>query len=781
MFSKGKKKQVTKIGSLLLSSMLAVSILPASALGEGTDGAQAAVEAQAAYTAKAISLSPGSDVSQVNFAWYSSVDPAAAVVQMAKASDLVNGTDFPAADKILTFSGTTSAAVTGFNSNKVTATGLEPNTQYAYRFGDGTDANWSAASNYKTPNPDSYTFMYVGDPQIGASGNAATDGIGWQRTMRIAKQNFPNIDFVMSGGDQVDTGTSEAQYDLYLSPDQLKNIPVATTVGNHDTNINYQYHYNVPNLTTLGGQKVGNDIVNGDYSYTYGDALYMVLNSNSSSTADHAVFMRQAVADHPDTKWRFVTLHHDIYGAGSAHSQSDSLDRRLYLQPVIDELDIDLVFTGHDHSYARSYPLYNNNVQTQFKDGEGNDINPTGTSYFTANSASGSKYYDLAPVAEYYSEARIQHRKTSFSTVTVTPTTFTYDTYEIETDDSLTKIDSYNVLKKPEDAKVYAKAEDKSSVYYAIKNANAVKDLDVTFKFDSAKAKFKEAALTTPDAGSFVVDSGTAGEVNIKATLANPIHTVDYADVIKLTFEAPTGQKSAVTNVELTKSNLTTLNKHKAKVSTVEANTAPITVTNQPNVKVYAKKSTIIAELANKAEFYLALSNTDDVNALDVTFRYDSTKFKLLTPELIGQDDDIQAFDDTNGTVRFLAGFTKPITSEGYTDVVKLTLEPLSVFNRFLQADIELDKVSTASKGINTEVLNNAEDKTASILMRTYKDLVDVNEDTKADVGDLSFATEYYRLTSADTNWPGAKRADVVEDSVIDTADLTLIMNHILH
>ncbi|WP_208414587.1 metallophosphoesterase [Paenibacillus castaneae] len=760
--------------------MLAVSLLPGNVLSvAGSNSVEAAADVQAVYSAKDISLTPGADESKLNFAWYSSVNPVGAVVQMAKVTDVVDGI-FPT-DKALSFDGTSSPAVTGFNSNKVTATNLEPDTQYVYRFGDGTDENWSEAYDYKTPNPDSYTFMYVGDPQIGASGNADTDTIGWKRTMKLAKDNFPNIDFVMSAGDQVDTATSEAQYDLYTSPDQLKNLPVATTVGNHDTSINYEYHFNVPNLTTFGGQTVSGKIVNGDYSYTYGDALYMVINSNSSSTADHAVFMRQTVAANPDAKWRFVTLHHDIYGAGSAHSTSDSVARRIYLQPVIDELDIDLVFTGHDHSYARSYPLYNNDVQTQFKDGQGNDINPSGTSYFTANSATGSKYYALAPIAEYYSESRIQHNKLSFSTVTVTPTTFTYDTYEIESDDSLTLIDSYKVVKKPEDAKVYAKADDKASVYYAIKNANAVKNLDTTFTFDSTKMKLKDAALVTPDTGSFVVDSSKAGEVNIKATLATPIRSQDYADVIKLTFEGVGVQKSEVVSVELAKSDLTTLNKHRVNVSNVEERNAPVTIINQPNVKVYVKKSTVIAELSKKAEFYIALSNADDVNALDTTFHYDHTKFKLAAFELINQDDDIQSFDDNNGSVRFIAGFTKPISTVGYTDVVKLTLEPISVFNKFLQADIKLDKVTTASKGINTVVLNNTEEKAASIMLRTYKNLVDVNEDGKVDVGDLSFAIDCYRTTSADPNWNKAKRSDVVEDGVIDTADLTLIMYHIMH
>lgn len=131
-----------------------------------------------------------------------------------------------------------------------------------------------------------------------------------------------NASFVVSAGDQVQTTkkkspgksemTSEIEYTGYLSPDVLKSLPVATTVGNHDAdNANYTYHFNIPNSSDLGS----NGVVGGDYYFTYGNTLFMMLNTQDTNAAEHKQFMEQAIAANPNCTWRVVTLHQDIYGS----------------------------------------------------------------------------------------------------------------------------------------------------------------------------------------------------------------------------------------------------------------------------------------------------------------------------------------------------------------------------------------------------------------------------------------------------------------------------------
>src|SRR5699024_2537766 len=57
--------------------------------------------------------------------------------------------------------------LTGYYSNKVTITGLEPNTDYFYEV--YRDGEWQGQQKISTKDTDKFSFLYVGDPQIGAS------------------------------------------------------------------------------------------------------------------------------------------------------------------------------------------------------------------------------------------------------------------------------------------------------------------------------------------------------------------------------------------------------------------------------------------------------------------------------------------------------------------------------------------------------------------------------------------------------------------------------------
>ncbi|MFQ9703743.1 MAG: hypothetical protein ACLR0U_19430 [Enterocloster clostridioformis] len=122
-------------------------------------------------------------------------------------------------------------------------------------------------------------ILYVGDPQIGASKGqpqgegklaadsgaantaARNDGFAWDRTLDIAIAQHPDLNFVISAGDQVNkTGKpKEEEYAAYLSASALKtrlwqNIHHS---GNHDSlNPDYAYHFNNPNPTGLGATQV---------------------------------------------------------------------------------------------------------------------------------------------------------------------------------------------------------------------------------------------------------------------------------------------------------------------------------------------------------------------------------------------------------------------------------------------------------------------------------------------------------------------------------------------
>ena len=89
----------------------------------------------------------------------------------------------------------------------------------------------------------------------------------------------------------------------------------------------------------------------------YDNTLFMVINSNNRSTAEHKEFMESAIAQNPDVRWKTVVFHHSVYSTASHVNDGDIIERREELPPVMSELGIDVVLMGHDHVYTRTYMM----------------------------------------------------------------------------------------------------------------------------------------------------------------------------------------------------------------------------------------------------------------------------------------------------------------------------------------------------------------------------------------------------------------------------------------
>ncbi|AEY65645.1 metallophosphoesterase family protein [Clostridium sp. BNL1100] len=393
----------------------------------------------AVYNALDIALTPGKSISELNISWYST-SRTESLVQIALKSSMT-GSEFPA-DIANSFYCTSNSAASGYYSNKATVTALSPATSYVYRIGDGL-GNWSSNYFYTTGSETQFSFFAVGDPQIGA-GSIASDTTGWNETITKAINQFPNASFIMSAGDQVNTNNSESNFTGFFSPTNFTSIPLAPALGNHDNGaLNYGYHFNLPNISNVYGITSPGS---GDYYYTYGNTLFMVLNTNNTSGTTHQTFIKNAVAANPNKTWKIVTFHHDIYGSGSHALESSIIKLRNALYPIFDSYGIDIVITGHDHSYTRTYVMKGNVPQlTQTYDTNGAVVNPSGTVYFTLNSSSGSKYYDLNGTQANYVAVRSQVNAPTFSYVSINGSSLSFDTYRT---DSMTKTDSFSIVKK---------------------------------------------------------------------------------------------------------------------------------------------------------------------------------------------------------------------------------------------------------------------------------------------------------------------------------------------
>ncbi|NOV00585.1 fibronectin type III domain-containing protein [Paenibacillus planticolens] len=731
------KKRSAKISILVMSVLVALPLMSDGFAGYGNITPVGIVSADAVtYIPKDIALNPGTDATELRLTWYSSINPVASIVQMAKKSDMTD-TNFPAA-KAVAFTGTVSPAATVgttlYYSNKVTVTGLQPSTQYVYRVGDGNDTNWSPVYNFDTQRTDEFSVMFVGDPQIGASGSVTKDTEGWTDTLNKAVAKLPNLSFIMSAGDQVEHATTEAEYDAFESPIVLRSLPVATTVGNHDTNVNYKYHFNQPNEST----KYGVTNASGDYYYTYGDALFMVLNTNNTNGASHVQFMKETVAAVPNMKWKFVTFHHDIYGAGPHSTEAVITGLRAALFPTFDELDVDMIFMGHDHSYVRTYVMKGDIPQkNQLIDSEGRVVNPTGATYLTANSASGSKYYELMTTPEIYSEVRSQLKVPTFSTINVSPSSVKINTYRTDT---MAVVDTYSMVK------------DHAAPTYTLK-ANGAPFVDSTVYKDNQTVSFE---LNTQDQETSVVSQSITLDGN-PYTNGTPIDLSGKLGVHTLNITAAdyAGNKLDTT----------------LSFSVVARDAVTLNATLTGTSSVGAGQSFGLN--------YGLTGVTQPLYAQDLTLTFDPAQFELISAEPLVKDQlTVVTSEKAPGQVRILLaslGGNHAVSTDG--DLLKLNFKAKSIAQS-VTGTVTLKNITVANaNGVETPVSGASQSVQITVITR---DPGDLNGDNKVSIGDLAMVAAWYGKTSADPNWEQYKIADMNNDGIIDIADLAAVAQLIL-
>ena len=545
-----------------------------------------------------VSMVPGADATKLNYAWYSKKADEAKVristnVDMSKTTEADGSNTY--SENYKEFTGTSKEYkkiddVT-YYANKVTITELKENTTYYYQC--LVDGKWTSVKKFKTGDTSNFSFLYVGDPQIGASKGqtptessevqsadiaARNDAFSWNKTLTAAISEHSDVDFIVSAGDQInntgDDNGQEREYAGFLSADVLSNVPVAPTIGNHDSKFaNYQNHFNVPNAYTeeQNATPAGND-----YYYTYGDVLFIVLNTNNYNCADHEALIKKAEQAAPNAKWKIVTFHHDIYGSGYDHSDSDGIVLRTQLTTLLDKYDIDVVLQGHDHTYSRSYMLTSDgnthtaytkdNVKDEYlnvKDGKTDDSaalsskqeylnqnlcykivdktqgtinNPEGVLYMEANSATGSKYYNLISTQQDYIAERSQTWTPTYSVVNVTSDSFAINTYDVNTGD---KIDnSFTITKKAEDKK-----DDTTKDNVEVKSIKLNKTKVTLSKGKKVKLKATVAPSNATDKNVTFTSSNT------KVATVNAKGVVTAKKAGKATITAKAGTKKATCKI----------------------------------------------------------------------------------------------------------------------------------------------------------------------------------------------------------------------------------------
>lgn len=316
-----------------------------------------------------MALTPGMNESEINFSWYSTKEDKKSRIRIGDNEQLRDGS---------TLIVTTKKATKGYYYNQAVATNLDINKTYYYSY--TIDGRWTKTYKIQTKNPANFQFVFVGDPQIGSSYDNIPDGesgkqgqdravcndsFNWNSTLQAAYNHVKSLSFIVTAGDQIQSRNlkdseanyktfdkNEIEYAGYLSPVLLRSIPVATTIGNHDSlSGNYSYHFNNPNSKT----GYGATYAGADYYFTYGDTIFLMLNTNNTNVEEHEKFIREAVSSNKNVTWRIVAMHQDIFGSGEHSEDENIIALRTALLPILRKYDINLVLTGHDHTYARAF------------------------------------------------------------------------------------------------------------------------------------------------------------------------------------------------------------------------------------------------------------------------------------------------------------------------------------------------------------------------------------------------------------------------------------------
>ncbi len=310
--------------------------------------------------------------------------------------------------------------------NNATVTGLTPDTEYVYKVGDGE--NMSSVKTFRTSkNGAAVNFFVIGDTQ--ATDTTNTDEI----TKNLAASGV-QFDFGIQTGDAVDNGgnyTMWANIAKVFSGDFLGTQDLIQVLGNHeyygdDNAHNAAAYFNLPDTAEDGSAPLC-------YSVQYGNVYVAVINyAGTGSYKEAAEWIINDAAD-STAMWKVLTMHQPAY---FTNPSGNSTEMQKIITDLVDEAGIDFVFSGHDHSYARTKPV---------TAGEVDEAN--GAVYYICGST-GEKSYEIVDNAAHHFDILVDDYNATYLTVTVTDTEFTVVTHDYLEDGTDAIIDSYTMTKE---------------------------------------------------------------------------------------------------------------------------------------------------------------------------------------------------------------------------------------------------------------------------------------------------------------------------------------------
>ena len=244
--------------------------------------------------------------------------------------------------------------------------GLEPQTTYFYRVlrvGAGGEFLASPVMSFQTAVKDDmpWALGVIGDTQRNP-----------EVTRRCAEGLYglrPNM--IIHCGDVVDDGFAKNQWvkDLFEPMSKLLgHVPMFPVIGNHENDAHFYYDYfNLPKPEYW-------------YTFTYGNAQFFMVDTNRDTKpgSEQYKWLEAELAKSTAT-WKFAVHHHPcwssdeddygdkIRGDASKRKVGNGDPAAIPLIELYEKYKLDIGFAGHIHSYERTWPIYQMNIN--LKDG----------------------------------------------------------------------------------------------------------------------------------------------------------------------------------------------------------------------------------------------------------------------------------------------------------------------------------------------------------------------------------------------------------------------------
>ncbi|HWQ53467.1 MAG TPA: metallophosphoesterase [Bryobacteraceae bacterium] len=247
-----------------------------------------------------------------------------------------------------------SASNAGFFQYQVDIRGLTPGRGYLYQVLMNGEVV-AADLHFRTTPGGAFTFLALGDS---GAGNDAQQAIA----RRMIDSENPA--FVLHTGDlSQESGTLDQLNATYFGVyrDLMSRTPFFPTPGNHD----YYTDSGAPYLSSQSPPPA--DAPPPDqgryYSFNWGSAHFISLNSNllevPGPAADRMLAWLERDLQRQTRFWRVVYLHHPPYPTGHHTGDPVSTLVRERIVPILEKYNVQLVLSGHEHSYQRTHPVRN--------------------------------------------------------------------------------------------------------------------------------------------------------------------------------------------------------------------------------------------------------------------------------------------------------------------------------------------------------------------------------------------------------------------------------------